>query len=62
MISGERIKDIRTNVLRESQEAFARRVGVNQATIHRWETDGPPTHGPVQMALKQVLADVGAGQ
>lgn len=35
----------------ESQAAFAARFGVDQSTVHRWETDGPPVRGPAKMAL-----------
>lgn len=42
----------------ESQAAFAARFGVHQATIHRWETRGPPTRGPGAMAIEQIIAGI----
>jgi DNA-binding transcriptional regulator YiaG len=58
MVSAEQIKRARNEVLKESQEAFARRFGVVQTTIHRWETDGPPTRGPGRMAIERVLNEI----
>lgn len=44
--------------LNESQEQFAKRVGVNQATISRWEDDGPAKGGMAQRVLGMILADI----
>jgi DNA-binding transcriptional regulator YiaG len=44
----------------ESQRAFAERFGVDQSTLHRWETDGPPTRGPARKALERELAEIAA--
>ena len=57
MLVAERIKAARDHV-QESQSAFAERFGVDQSTIHRWETDGPPSRGPGRMAIERVLADI----
>lgn len=43
--------------LAESQTQFAARVGVNQATISRWEETGPLT-ALGQMRVEQVIADI----
>ena len=45
--------------LGETQAQFARRFGVDQTTIHRWESDGLPERGPARMALERVIAEVG---
>lgn len=45
--------------LRETQGQFAERFGVDQSTVHRWETDGPPVRGPGRKAIERVLADIG---
>lgn len=42
--------------LGESQAAFGSRLGVNQATIHRWETFGIPERGATRVAIESVLA------
>ena len=40
----------------ESQAAFAERFGVDQSTVHRWETQGPPARGPARRALERELS------
>lgn len=47
------IKAIRKS-LGESQTEFARRFGVDQATIHRWETSGEPSRGPARIVLENL--------
>lgn len=37
----------------ESQAAFGARFDVDQSTVHRWETDGPPSRGPARKALQR---------
>jgi len=61
MISGEEIRQARIK-LGESQTAFGRRLGVDQSTIHRWETAGPPEGGAAPKLLEQFLqqAQIGA--
>lgn len=39
----------------ESQAAFGARFGVDQSTIHRWETDGPPSRGPARKAIEREI-------
>jgi len=48
----------------ESQEAFAAHFGVDQSTIHRWETLGPPDRGAGAVLVSRMLAelDCPAGQ
>ena len=41
--------------LRESQRQFGKRFGVDQATIHRWETKGPPERGAARHAVMTFL-------
>lgn len=50
------------DVMQESQAAFGARFGVDQSTIHRWETKGPPGRGPARIAIERVLADLGLQQ
>lgn len=61
MPTAETVKQAR-EALGESQEAFGRRFGVDQSTIHRWETDGLPDRGTTKMAVERVLADLAAPQ
>ncbi|WP_448031515.1 helix-turn-helix domain-containing protein [Bradyrhizobium liaoningense] len=42
----------------ESQAAFAERFGVDQATVHRWETLGPPKRGAGRKALERELSAI----
>lgn len=52
------IREAREKV-NESQAAFGERFGVDQSTVHRWETKGPPTGGPARKALERELAEIG---
>lgn len=54
MASPEEIRHLRKQ-LRESQTAFGKRFGVNQATISRWETFGVPNRGALQLAVAHVM-------
>lgn len=56
MISADKIKQTRLK-LGESQAAFGDRFGVNQSTIHRWETEQPPQSGPAAKMLDQILSE-----
>lgn len=56
-ITGEMVKAARES-LRESQAAFAARFGVDQATVCRWETAGPPERGAAGKAIERVLAEL----
>jgi DNA-binding transcriptional regulator YiaG len=51
------VKAIRT-ALGETQEAFGRRFGVDQATIHRWESLGIPEHGAARAVMERFVADL----
>lgn len=55
MTTSEQIRAARER-LGETQDAFGQRFGVDQSTIHRWETRGPPDHKLTQMAISTVLA------
>lgn len=57
MVSAKRIREAR-EALGESQAVFGSRFGVDQSTVHRWETDGPPTRGPGRMAIEQIVNEL----
>lgn len=57
MISGETLRAVRAS-LGESQTAFADRFGVDQGTVSRWETDGPPESGPAAKLIERVLSEL----
>lgn len=42
----------------ESQAEFAARFGVNQSTIHRWETEGVPEKGLSRTLIERVLPEI----
>ncbi len=42
----------------ESQAAFAAHFGVDQSTIHRWETRGVPGTGVTRIAIERVLSEL----
>lgn len=54
-VTAKQVKDVRTERLKESQEAFAARFFVDQGTVSRWENKGPPQTGPVVIALRQLI-------
>lgn len=56
-ISGDTLRAARER-LGESQAAFADRFGVNQSTIHRWETEGPPASGTARRLIERVVSDL----
>ena len=45
-------------LLGESQAAFGRRLGVDQATVHRWERYGIPEQGTAKVAIERLLQDI----
>jgi DNA-binding transcriptional regulator YiaG len=55
MITAKQIKLARTK-LGETQVKFAQRLGVDQSTVHRWETAGPPSTSYAQQFLTKKLA------
>ena len=57
MITADDIRAARAS-LGESQAAFGARFCVNQWTISRWETRGPPISGIVQDAICRVLDEM----
>lgn len=44
----------------ESQAAFGARFGVDQSTIHRWETKGAPRRGPARKAIEREISSIEA--
>lgn len=57
MVSNEDIKAARLAV-GESQSAFAKRFGVRQATLSRWETGVLVPQGPAKLIVERVLAEL----
>lgn len=55
MPTPEEIKSARV-VLGETQTVFAARFGVDQSTVHRWETEGVPNNGTARLIVEQFLA------
>lgn len=42
----------------ESQAVFGQRFGVDQSTVHRWETSGPPRTGAARKAIERELSQI----
>lgn len=61
MVTSDDIKRVRL-ARKESQEAFAVHFGVDQSTIHRWETVGVPDRGAAAVGIRKVLSDLEAAQ
>lgn len=59
MITSDDLKQTRL-ALGEDQETFASHFGVNQSTVHRWETLGIPTRGTSAIAVERVMVDLRA--
>jgi DNA-binding transcriptional regulator YiaG len=57
MITASQIKEARKHV-EETQTEFCVRLGVDQSTLSRWEENGPPDHGPTQVALESVISPI----
>ena len=57
MITSKRILKARTE-LGETQTVFAARFGVDQSTIHRWETTGVPERGTAAFAVERVILEL----
>lgn len=57
MVTGEAIKTARER-LGESQAEFAKRFGVDQSAVSRWETHGVPARGPAEKMVERVLTDL----
>jgi DNA-binding transcriptional regulator YiaG len=58
MITGLQIKRAREH-LQENQTQFAGRFGVDQSTIHRWESNGLPDRGTALIAVQAILQEIG---
>lgn len=54
MVTAETIRTLRSG-LKESQAVFAKRFGVHQSTVDRWETDGLPEGGPAVILMRQLI-------
>lgn len=52
-----RLKAARTR-LGESQSVFATRFGVDQSTLHRWETEGPSDRGAAKTLIEKTLSEI----
>ena len=48
--------------LGETQDAFSGRFGVDQSTLHRWETDGPSDRGSARTLIEKTLLELEAHQ
>ena len=57
MVTAEEVKKTRAT-LGESQAVFGSRFGIDQSTVHRWETDAPPKRGPGLIALRKLIDDL----
>jgi DNA-binding transcriptional regulator YiaG len=57
MITADRIKSVRA-ARQETQGEFGAHFGVDQATIHRWESKGITERGVTAMAVERVLAEL----
>lgn len=60
MATAKEIKAART-ALDETQSDFGKRFLVDQATIHRWETKGPPRVGLAAVEIDRRLAELKNG-
>jgi len=56
-MTGAQIKKIR-EARGETQAEFGERFGVDQSTIHRWETNGITDRGVTRLAIERVLLDL----
>jgi DNA-binding transcriptional regulator YiaG len=59
-MTGQDIRAARER-LGESQVQFAKRFGVDQATIHRWEARGAPKHGTARHVIASILDELKNG-
>lgn len=57
MSTGEALKAARERT-GESQAEFARRLGINQSALSRWETGRREPRGPAQRLVERVLAEL----
>jgi len=57
VITSEAIRKAR-DALNETQGQFAARIGINQATVSRWESGSLPKKGVAQALLRRVMDDI----
>ena len=57
MVKSSQIKKARDR-LGESQAQFAKRFGVNQSTIQRWEKGRAPESGMAAALIQRVLSEI----
>jgi len=57
-ITAEAIREARDR-LGETQWEFADRIGINQATVSRWEAGALPKKGVAQALLRRIMEDIG---
>ena len=57
MLTSEQIKAAREG-LGESQAAFAKRFGVDQSVVSRWETKGVPHTGTAEALIRRILTEL----
>lgn len=51
------LRQFRTEILKESQARFGERFGVDQSTVHRWETEGLPDRGAARRAVEKMIVE-----
>jgi DNA-binding XRE family transcriptional regulator len=56
-MTGAEFKGLREK-MRLSQKDLAERLGVTETTIYRWETEKAPISKAVELAIKQVRAEL----
>jgi DNA-binding transcriptional regulator YiaG len=61
MLDPQNIKALRES-LGETQAQFGDRFGVDQSTVHRWETAGLPNGGAARTAVERFAAEQPSSQ
>ncbi len=56
-MDGQALRSARLRI-GETQEQFCIRLGVDQTTLSKWETNGLPRTGPGRMLLEKVLTEL----
>jgi DNA-binding transcriptional regulator YiaG len=56
-VTGSQIRKIR-EARGETQAVFGTHFGVDQSTIHRWETNGITDRGVTRLAIERVLSEL----
>jgi DNA-binding transcriptional regulator YiaG len=59
MVTAEKVRAARSN-LGETQAKFGSRFGVDQSTVHRWETTGVSDRGTARVLMQRFLEEIGA--